>query len=99
MKHLTPDEVASFPHKNVIVRALGMKSTVQVDVFLEHPRLGDVYVLCSDGLSGMMTDAEMASLVSDEPDLDRMCERLIAVANANGGLDNVTVVAVRVERE
>ena len=54
MKNLTPEEIAAFPHKNVIVRALGMKNTVQVDVLVEQPRLGDVYVLCSDGLSGMV---------------------------------------------
>ena len=56
MKNLTPEEIAAFPHKNVIVRALGMKSTVDVDVLVEQPRLGDVFVLCSDGLSSMVTD-------------------------------------------
>jgi PPM family protein phosphatase len=99
MKHLSPEEVTAFPHKNVIVRALGMKSSVQVDVFVEQPRLGDLYVMCSDGLSGMMQDAEIAAVASEERDLDRLCERLITVANANGGLDNITVVAVRVEPE
>jgi protein phosphatase len=99
MKHLSAEEIAAFPHKNVIVRALGMKNSVQVDVLIEQPRLGDVYVLCSDGLSGMVPDAEIATLVATEPDLDAMCERLIAAANAGGGLDNVTVVAVRIEPE
>jgi protein phosphatase len=99
MKHLSAEEIAAFPHKNVIVRALGMKSTVQVDVLVEHPRLGDVYVLCSDGLSGMLPDEEIEQLVAGEPDLDRLCDRLIAGANGNGGLDNITVVAARVERQ
>jgi protein phosphatase len=99
MKHLTAEEIAAFPHKNVIVRALGMKATVQVDVLVEEPRLGDVYVLCSDGLSGMVSDAEVADIAANEPDLDRACDRLIGMANANGGLDNVTVVAIRVEPE
>jgi serine/threonine protein phosphatase PrpC len=99
MKNLTPEEIAAFPHKNVIVRALGMKSTVDVDVLVEQPRLGDVFVLCSDGLSSMVTDPEMADVVANEPDLDRLCERLIEMANTAGGLDNVTVVAVRVEPE
>jgi serine/threonine protein phosphatase PrpC len=81
------------------VRALGMKATVEVDVIVEEPRLGDVYVLCSDGLSGMVTDADIASVVANEADIDKMCERLINRANANGGLDNVTVVAIRVEPE
>jgi len=99
MKHLSPEEIAAFPHKNVIVRALGMKPSVQVDVIVDAPRLGDVYVLCSDGLSGMVPDAEIAALMANEGDLDRVCDRLIATANGNGGLDNVTVVAVRLERD
>jgi PPM family protein phosphatase len=97
MKHLSPEEIASFPHKNVIVRALGMKDTVQVDVHVDSPRLGDVYLLCSDGLSGMISDPQIAELLTAERDLDVLCERLITMANKNGGLDNITVVAIRVE--
>jgi serine/threonine protein phosphatase PrpC len=97
MKHLSPDEIAAFPHKNVIVRALGMKDTVQVDVHVEAPRLGDVYLICSDGLSGMIKDEDMAEIATSERDLDVVCERLITTANKNGGLDNITVVAVRLE--
>ena len=58
-KKLSPEEIEAFPHKNVIVRALGMKDTVQVDVGRFEPKDGDVFLLCSDGLSGMVTDAEM----------------------------------------
>ena len=97
MKHLSPDEIAAFPHKNVIVRALGMKDTVQVDVHVDAPRLGDVYLICSDGLSGMIKDDEMAEIATSDRDLDVVCERLISTANKNGGLDNITVVAVRLE--
>jgi len=97
MKHLSPEEIAAFPHKNVIVRALGMKDTVQVDVHVDSPRLGDVYLLCSDGLSGMIGDPQIADLLAEERDLDVLCERLITMANKNGGLDNITVVAIRVE--
>jgi protein phosphatase len=99
MKHLSPEEIAAFPHKNVIVRALGMKASVQVDVIVDQPRLGDVYVLCSDGLSSMVPDQEIASHVMGEPDLDGLCDNLIGAANGNGGLDNVTVVAIRLERD
>ena len=63
MKRLTPEEIANFPHKNVIVRALGMKDTVKVDTRFEQPRAGDVYLLCSDGLSGPVTDAEMLDII------------------------------------
>ena len=59
MKRLTAEEIANFPHKNVIVRALGMKDTVQVDTHFEAPARDDIYLLCSDGLSGPMKDPEM----------------------------------------
>jgi serine/threonine protein phosphatase PrpC len=98
MKNLTAEEIASFPHKNVIVRALGMKDTVQVDVLVDAPALGDLYLLCSDGLSGMIKDEDIASMAGGEEDLDALCEKLIATANKNGGLDNITVVAIRVEK-
>jgi serine/threonine protein phosphatase PrpC len=97
IKHLSAEEIANFPHKNVIVRALGMKDSVQVDVHIDSPRLGDVYVLCSDGLSGMVKDQEISDLVVAERDIDVLCGRLISVANKNGGLDNITVVAIRIE--
>jgi protein phosphatase len=97
IKHLSAEEIANFPHKNVIVRALGMKDSVQVDVHIDNPRLGDIYVLCSDGLSGMVKDQEMSDMVVAERDLDVLCGRLITTANKNGGLDNITVVTIRVE--
>jgi protein phosphatase len=97
MKKLTPEEIENFPHKNVIVRALGMKETVQVDVRYEPPRPGDVILLCSDGLSGMVSDEEMLEIVQASPDLDLSCTRLIDLANQHGGVDNITVVLARVD--
>jgi len=98
MKNLSPDEIAAFPHKNVIVRALGMKDTVQVDVHVDKPALGDLYIICSDGLTGMIKDEEIESIATSDDDLDAVCERLIGAANKNGGLDNITVVAARIEQ-
>ncbi|MGD0673994.1 MAG: Stp1/IreP family PP2C-type Ser/Thr phosphatase [Polyangiaceae bacterium] len=95
MKRLTAEEIANFPHKNVIVRALGMKDTVKVDTRLEQPRAGDVYLLCSDGLSGPVNDAELTDVLSEATDLKRTASRLIARANENGGPDNITVVLAR----
>ncbi len=97
MKRIAPEDVDRFPHKNVIVRALGMKESVEVDILTEEPRLGDVFLLCSDGLSGMMEDEAMLQVVQAEQDLDRCCERLVEVGNANGGVDNITVALARVE--
>ena len=97
MKKLSAKEVGNFAHKNVIVRALGMKEMVQVDLQVDHPRLGDIYLLCSDGLSGMIPDAQMGAIAAHEIDLDKAAERLIRIANDNGGVDNITVALARLE--
>jgi len=92
---LTPEEIEAFPHKNVIVRALGMKDSVVVDVHKLEPKAGDVYLLCSDGLSGMIDDPGiLQSVMEANGDLEKACQTLIARANSNGGQDNVTVVLV-----
>jgi serine/threonine protein phosphatase PrpC len=95
MKRLTAEEIANFPHKNVIVRALGMKDTVKVDTRFEQPKANDTYLLCSDGLSGPVSDPEMLEIVSHAPDLKTAATSLIERANANGGPDNITVILAR----
>ena len=65
MKRVTPEEAENWPHKNVIVRALGMKESVQVDIFTEVPRVGDTYMLCSDGLTGMLKDDQIQHILHD----------------------------------
>lgn len=93
---LSPEEIANFPHKNVIVRALGMKDTVEVDVKRVEARSGDIILLCSDGLSGMVPDDLIRSTVVESQDnIEQAVQTLIAKANANGGQDNVTVTLVR----
>ena len=77
MKRVTPEEAENWPHKNVIVRALGMKESVQVDILTEKPHLGDTYLLCSDGLTGMLKDDQIQHILMSERDLDRAVERLI----------------------
>lgn len=99
IQQLTPEEEEAFPHKNIIVRALGMKESVQVDVCVEAPRAGDVFLLCSDGLNGEITDPVMLEKVTEFPDLDEAVESLIKAACDNGGKDNVTCVLVRYEAD
>ncbi len=97
MKRLTPEEIANFPHKNVIVRALGMKDSVKVDCFLDKPEQGDVYVLCTDGLSGPLNDDEIGEITATAAgDLPSAVKNLIERANKNGGPDNITVVLTKV---
>ena len=95
MKRLTPEEIANFPHKNVIVRALGMKDTVKVDTRFEIPQVNDTYLLCSDGLCGPVTDPEMAQILTEHTDIKAAASKLIEKANQNGGPDNITCVLVR----
>jgi len=99
MRQLTPEEIEAFPHKNVIVRALGMKDSVQVDIMHEGAQPGDVYLLCSDGLSGMISDEQMANILRNGADLDAQCEALIDGANEAGGTDNITVILVRIDKD
>ena len=95
MKRLTEEEIANFPHKNVIVRALGMKDTVKVDTRFESPRVGDVLLLCSDGLCGPVNDQRLLDTVTKYGDLTAATQRLIETANESGGPDNITCVLAR----
>jgi len=95
MKRLTEEEIANFPHKNVIVRALGMKDTVKVDTRFEVPMLNDTYILCSDGLAGPVTDEEINEILNEYKDLKECSSKMIERANEHGGPDNVTCVLVR----
>jgi protein phosphatase len=95
MKSMSPEEIENFPHKNVIVRALGMKETVKVDAILDTPKPGDLYILCSDGLCGPASDDEIREILLKHKDLREGSQALIDRANEHGGPDNVTVVLCR----
>lgn len=100
LAQITEEEIKNFPHKNIIVRALGMKETVAVDTRVEDLRADDIYLLCCDGLSGEMEDSEMLAVVHElGHDLDRCSKELIERANRHGGRDNITVVLIRAEDE
>ena len=82
---------------NVITRALGMQDGVPVDVSFENVEPGDVYVLCSDGLNGMVSDDRILDIVHGAgADVETTAKALVAQANENGGEDNTTVVVVRI---
>jgi serine/threonine protein phosphatase PrpC len=96
---LTLEEAETFEHNNIILQALGTAETVQVDLTSVDLRRDDVLMLCSDGLSGMVKDAEIKSVLSSVSDPRDACEELIARANAAGGHDNITVVGARFSGE
>jgi serine/threonine protein phosphatase PrpC len=91
---MSEDEQRKFPHKNVITRALGMRDTVQVDINAEDIEDGDIFLLCSDGLSGLVTDAILTENLKSGADLDAAVTKLVAAANAAGGTDNITVLVL-----
>jgi len=94
---LTPEEAVEHPQRSVITRALGPEGTVEVDTRSFRARGGDVYLLCSDGLTTMLTEPEIAATLIAHPRLHDAGEALIAAANQAGGRDNITVVLIRLE--
>jgi serine/threonine protein phosphatase PrpC len=84
------------PTAGRLVRALGLEPSVVIDLIIDRPLPDDVYCLCSDGLSKMLSDEEIGAIVSAHEDLDKAVRSLIALANDRGGRDNVTVLLVRV---
>jgi len=94
--YLSEEQAKSHPLKNVVTRALGGDSDIVVDVLETNARPGDLFLLCSDGLTTMLSDEEIHERLVDGQSLDETCRRLIHDANARGGFDNVTVVLLQV---
>jgi serine/threonine protein phosphatase PrpC len=93
---LTEAEAEKHPLRNVITRALGGALSVNPDASEIDSKPGDVYLLCSDGLTGMVPEEEILTLVAaNTDDLEKACGELVDVANEHGGLDNVTVILVK----
>jgi protein phosphatase len=91
-----PDSGHPFPYPSAITRAVGVDAHLEVDVRMDAPVLGDVYLLCSDGLTGLVPTSEIAGILLQDRDLGRAARSLIQRANELGGHDNITVVLVRV---
>jgi len=93
---ISPEEAETFPHKNVIIRALGIKKEVQVDIFKIPPHRGDVFMMCSDGLSDMVPVDALEDILITTPDIRTVSKLLVREANQRGGNDNITVVLAQV---
>jgi protein phosphatase len=94
---ITPEEVYSHPQRNLIYRSLGAgHRNIEVDVFHQIVRPGDVYLLCSDGLWEMVRQQDIEKLLCSNDSPQKICERLIDLANQNGGEDNITAIVVHV---
>ncbi len=94
---LTPEQAREHPQRSVITRALGPEADVDVDTSTERARDGDVYLVCSDGLTSMVDEARIADVLAGAATLEAAGHALIDAANAAGGRDNITVVLFRLE--
>jgi serine/threonine protein phosphatase PrpC len=94
---LTEEQAEVHPQRNVITRALGPEADVEVDTERIEARSGDVFLICSDGLTSMIREAQVLPILREHEDLEAAGRALIAAANEAGGRDNITVILVRLE--
>lgn len=93
--HLSKDEVDNFPHRNVLIRALGQGETLEADIFtIPFPHPGYL-MICSDGLWGVVNEKDVIRIIGESPNLHRACQSMVEAANAAGGPDNITVILVQ----
>jgi protein phosphatase len=94
---LTPEQARYHPYSNVITRCVGAGEAVEPDIFEGELRVGDLFLVTSDGLTGMVDDRRLHQLLASRASADRLISALIAEANGRGGLDNITAIVVQVE--
>jgi protein phosphatase len=89
---ITPEQAENSSIKNLVTRALGVEEMVLLEINEHTVEAGDIYLMCSDGLSDMVDDASIARIISSTPDLGQIAGQLVDAANANGGRDNISVL-------
>lgn len=94
---ITEAEAEVHPQRSILTRALGPEAEVEVDTLSHSVRNGDIYLLCSDGLTGMVDEATIQELLASERPLREIADELIRRANEHGGVDNITVVLLKVD--
>lgn len=94
MGGMAPETARNHPDKNIITRAVGARDSVEVDFFTEDLVKGDIVLMCSDGLTNMLSDEEIRQIVTAQSTLSQKADALIAKANENGGKDNIAVVLI-----
>jgi serine/threonine protein phosphatase PrpC len=92
---ITPEAAEHHPQRSIITRALGPEPDVEVDTYTLSGRDGDVFLLCSDGLTSMISDDELGSILRSSASLEEAADSLVRAANQSGGKDNITVVMFR----
>src|SRR5205085_94191 len=92
---LSEEEAQVSRYRNVITRAIGISDDVEPDVDIVNLQDGDLLLICTDGLTNMVREAQIARVLIEEPDPQSACERLVKTANANGGVDNITTIVIQ----
>lgn len=95
MGSISESEARTHPKRNVITRAVGSSSILEVDIYSQKTKDEDIILLCTDGLTTMLRDNEILEVFKEFTDLDKSCDELINRANLQGGLDNITVLAAK----
>jgi len=95
-----PTDVKTFPHRHVLTQAVGVSPLIQPTVRLERPQSGDIYLLCSDGIHGVIDDEDILRIIKEtSPDLEKACDTLVNLANERGGRDNSTIIALSYDED
>lgn len=94
---ISEDEAKEHPQRHIITRAVGTDVDLKYDMFEREVESGDVYLLCSDGLTNMLSDQEISNVIKEINDPQEVCERLVNMANQSGGDDNITVLIVKID--
>ena len=93
---LTREEAENHPNRNMITRAVGTESTVLIDVSESEAEAGDLFLMCTDGLTNMLNSSEMEQILKLDVSLKKRANRLVELANEKGGTDNITVLMIEV---
>lgn len=96
---ITPEQAATSSNKNLVTRALGVEDAVLLEVNEHKVEAGDIYLMCSDGLSDMVDDEGIAKILGADAPLEQKATQLIDAANANGGRDNISVLVAQASTE
>ena len=91
---ITREEAANHPQKNVITRALGCEENIKIDTYTQKYSEKDILLICTDGLTNMLTCDEIIHVISECENIQHGVEKLVSLSNDKGGLDNITVVAL-----
>lgn len=92
---ISREEAKHHPQKNIITRAVGTSEEIESDIIIKEKTKGDILLLCTDGLSNMLSDDEIKDLLIQNGDIQKACEYLVELSNDKGGFDNISVVAIK----